>query len=68
MSRAKNFNVAHDAALALELLGKVRDGFQFDPGTSDLDDEQPIHPCISLGDMRKIRNLLHRASKRMEAA
>lgn len=31
----------------------VRDGFKADPGTSDLDDEQPIVVRMKLGDWRR---------------
>ena len=43
---------------AWKLLRKVRDGFTYDPGHSDLDSEQPIHVRITLGDWRRINSLL----------
>lgn len=32
----------------------IRDGFIYDPGHSDLDDEQPISVRMSLGDYRRV--------------
>lgn len=37
----------------------VCEGFAEDPGTSDLDNEQPIHVCIPLGEYRRARLLLY---------
>jgi hypothetical protein len=31
-----------------------RDGFTYDPGHSDLDNEQPIHVRVTLGDWRRL--------------
>lgn len=42
----------------MALLGKFVDGFKPDPGTSDLDNEQPIHVRVTLGDWRRARALL----------
>ena len=38
---------------AAGLAKTVREGFDYDPGHSDLDDEQPIHVRMTLGDYRK---------------
>ncbi len=38
---------------------EVRDGFTYDPGHSDLDNEQPIHVSITLGAWRQINFALH---------
>jgi hypothetical protein len=32
----------------------IRDAFTYDPGHSDLDDEQPIHITVTLGDWRRM--------------
>lgn len=48
----------------LHLLKRLLAGFTADPGTSDLDDEQPIHLSILLGDWRKLNGLIHRAEGR----
>ena len=37
---------------------KFRDAFTYDPGHSDLDNEQPIHVTVTLGDWRKLDYLL----------
>jgi hypothetical protein len=39
--------------LILEVLQAVKLGFSEDPGTSDLDDEQPITVRLTLGEYRK---------------
>lgn len=56
--------------VCVELLEKFRDsvldwplklivsGFEYDPGQSDLDDEQPIHVRMTLGDYRSARRAL----------
>lgn len=44
---------------ALEsILMAVANGFTYDPGHSDLDDEQPIHVTMTLGDYRKACSIL----------
>ena len=53
----------NDAALdftleLISLLRKVQAGFNPDPGTSDLDNEQPIYVRLELGDYRKINQSL----------
>lgn len=40
------------------LVRAVKEGMEYDPGHSDLDDEQPIHVCIPLGEYRRARRLL----------
>ena len=35
----------------------ILSGFTYDPGHSDLDDEQPITVRMTLGDYRKVRNM-----------
>ena len=39
-------------------------GFYYNPGHSDLDDEQPIHVSITLGDYRKARRAAQSAAAR----
>ena len=41
----------------------VVDGMTYDPGHSDLDDEQPIHVSMTLGDYRRARRLLYELEK-----
>ena len=47
-----------DHAAMREALEAVCDGFKADPGTSDLDNEQPITLWITLGQWRKARSVL----------
>lgn len=48
-----------DYALTLgKAAGPVIAGFTYDPGTSDLDDEQPIIVRMTLGEYRRLRALL----------
>jgi hypothetical protein len=37
---------------------KFLDAFKEDPGHSDLDNEQPIHITVTLGDLRRLRHAL----------
>lgn len=37
---------------------KIRDAFTYDPGHSDLDNEQPIHICVPLGTWRQLSFIL----------
>lgn len=37
----------------VNLLGAVLRGYGYDPGSSDLDNEQPIHVCMPLGEYRR---------------
>ena len=39
----------------------VRSGYDYNPGDSDLDDDQPIHVSMTLGDYRRIVRLIHKA-------
>jgi hypothetical protein len=41
---------------------KIRDAFTYDPGHSDLDDEQPIHITVTLGDWRNLNHALYEAA------
>ena len=45
-------------AMMLSILKAVFNGYTYDPGDSDLDDEQPISVSITLGDYRKVTRLL----------
>lgn len=47
-----------------EMLTKVLAGFIPDPGTSDLDDEQPINVSMTLGDYRRIQRLMWKVKGR----
>lgn len=47
----------------LPLVRAVVYGFEYDPGHSDLDNEQPIHISMTLGDYRRARGLLHELEK-----
>lgn len=47
----------------LPIVKAVCEGFTPDPGTSDLDNEQPIHVCIPLGEYRRAVRLLHELEK-----
>ena len=42
----------------LESVRAVVAGYRYDPGDSDLDDEQPINVHITLGEYRRLRRLL----------
>jgi hypothetical protein len=41
------------------LVQKIVDGFTYDPGHSDLDDEQPVYISMTLGDYRQAVRVLH---------
>ncbi len=43
----------------LSLVRAIKEGMEYDPGHSDLDNEQPIHVCIPLGEYRRAVRLLH---------
>ena len=45
------------------LVRAVVKGMDYDPGHSDLDDEQPVHVCIPLGEYRRARRLLYELEK-----
>ena len=42
-------------------------GFTYDPGHSDLDNEQPINVCMTLGDYRRAGRELHYKSPQLLA-
>lgn len=46
-----------------DLIERIVAGFDYDPGHSDLDDEQPIHVRMTLGDYRKARRILYSEGK-----
>jgi hypothetical protein len=50
---------SRELAVLLSLAGVIREGYDYDPGSSDLDDEQPIHVRMTLGDYRKARRVVH---------
>lgn len=50
-------------AKCVEVLEAVKAGFSEDPGTSDLDDEQPIHVSMTLGDYRAAVRLLYQVRR-----
>lgn len=45
----------------LPLVRAIAEGFTYDPGRSDLDDEQPITVRMTLGDYRRAKRLQERA-------
>ncbi len=47
----------------IPLLESMQLGFTYDPGHSDLDNEQPIQVRMTLGDYRRVTNLLHEVKK-----
>jgi len=47
-----------DHALLLSVAKRIRDAFTYDPGHSDLDNEQPIHVRVTLGAWRRLNGLL----------
>jgi hypothetical protein len=51
---------APEYQIVLEAIVK---GFTTDPGTSDLDNEQPVHITIPLGEYRRAVRLLHELEK-----
>ena len=50
-----------------KIIAAVVSGFTYDPGHSDLDDEQPINVRMTLGDWRKARLLSAQPEKRDSA-
>jgi hypothetical protein len=55
----------HKAAPELhKLLCLIAKGYHYDPGSSDLDDEQPIAVWMTLGDYRRIVRMLAKAEGR----
>lgn len=51
-----------------KLVFAVCKGFTYDPGHSDLDDEQPIHVQMTLGDYRRAVQLTVSTAQNMHAA
>ena len=51
------------ARYLVSLINSVVQGFTPDPGTSDLDDQQPVHLTIPLGEYRRAVRLLHELEK-----
>lgn len=47
----------------LPVLVAVCQGYSYNPGDSDLDDEQPIHVSITLGDYRRASRLKFEVAK-----
>ena len=47
----------------LPLLESLVSGYTYDPGSSDLDNEQPIHVIMTLGEYRKASNLVYELRK-----
>ncbi len=47
----------------IPLLDSLVSGYTYDPGSSDLDNEQPIHVLMTLGEYRQASNLLHELRK-----
>ena len=47
----------------LPLLEAVHAGYDYDPGSSDLDDEQPIYVRMTLGEYRRASRLLRELRK-----
>ncbi len=45
------------------LVRAVVNGMNYDPGHSDLDDEQPIYVSMPLGEYRRATRLLHELEK-----
>jgi len=45
------------------LLSAVSIGYPYNPGDSDLDNEQPIHVRMTLGDYRRATRLLYECKK-----
>jgi hypothetical protein len=52
--------LVRDVLPAIEAICK---GFTYDPGHSDLDDEQPINVSITLGDYRRALRLAYQLRK-----
>lgn len=46
----------------ISVLQAIKTGYDYNPGDSDLDNEQPIHVSMTLGDYRKAWRLLHSIS------
>ncbi len=48
---------------AASFLKIIVDGYAYDPGDSDLDNEQTIHVSMTLGDYRRASHLLHEVTQ-----
>jgi hypothetical protein len=48
---------------AASFLKIIVDGYDYNPGDSDLDNEQPIHVRMNLGDYRRAAALLHEVTQ-----
>ena len=42
---------------------RIRDAFNYNPGHSDLDDEQPVHISVRLGDWRNLNYALNKIQR-----
>jgi len=47
----------------LPLIEAVCSGYNYNPGSSDLDDEQPIYVSMTLGEYRRASRLLYELKK-----
>lgn len=61
--RAKLTRLRSENEALKEALRPFFDGFSYDPGHSDLDNEQPISVRVQLGDWRRARRVLAALSK-----
>lgn len=52
-----------DFALLVSVAKRFRDGFDYNPGHSDLDGEQPIHISVTLRDWRELNYALRDYSR-----
>ena len=50
------------------LVRAVVEGMDYNPGHSDLDDEQPINVSMTLGEYRRARRLLYKLERPIEHA
>lgn len=57
-SFAKRFPTHQSVERFHTLLKKIAEASTYDPGETDLDDEQPVRLMIDLGDVRMARRLL----------
>jgi hypothetical protein len=49
-----------DNELLVSVATRIRDAFRYDPGHSDLDNEQPIHISVTLRDWRELNYALNK--------
>lgn len=52
----------------IKIAAKFRDGFTYDPGHSDLDNEQPIHVRVTLGDWRALSYVLGQLERETQSS